>query len=332
MQRIVFTLFKLAIGVTCMFLLFYYELIDFQLLGTALDSPSLVITSFLLLLSTVFIGALRWQLLISALATPITFKQSLSYTFVGQFFNVFLPGAYGGDFIRGALAYQHNANKLPEIIMSSLVDRVSGLFGLLLVALIFLGFVPSEHQFWIGVMASVGCGIVILAPLFLLHFGAVFLSVARAIPGLVGRILLRILEKLIELVSAYRTKFSVLVMAVGLSLIQWFLILTALFLIGQAMNADGLSWVGYVVSGVAGLLANAIPISPGGLGVGEAAFAQVSQLLEAVPTQTAYGSIFLVQRALTVLTVAMGIIPFIMYRREVKIAKQSTLTNERQEG
>ncbi len=252
----------------------------------------------------------------------ITFIQSLNYTFIGQFFNVFLPGAYGGDFVRGGLAYRQHRGKLGEIMMSSLVDRLSGLIGLLIIALAVLALIPSQYQFWIGVIVVSGLVLAFIGLFVAVQFQGLFRAVIRILPGPVERILMKIFDTIVGALETYWNRKGDLAAAIGLSVFQYILVLESLHLLGGAMEITGLSWTGYIVSGVAGLFANAIPLSPGGLGIGEAAFGQIAHLLENQPTDTAYSSVFLAMRTLTLLTAAVGIVPFLLYRDAVNAVTQ----------
>ncbi|MCR9214745.1 MAG: flippase-like domain-containing protein [Proteobacteria bacterium] len=317
-----FTVLKIAVGIGCIIALFYFNFIDFHLLGKALSSPGIVFFAFSCLLFTVFIGALRWQILMRSLEVRISYIQSLNFTFIGQFFNVFLPGAYGGDFVRGGLAYRLHRDKLGEIMMSSLVDRLSGLVGLLVIALAVLALIPSQYQFWIGVIVVSGLVLAFVGLFCAVKFQGLFRAVIKILPDPIERILMKIFDTIVGALETYWDRKRDLVASIGLSVFQYILVLESLYFLGNAMEITSLSWTGYIVSGVAGLFANAIPLSPGGLGIGEAAFGQIAHLLESQPTDTAYSSVFLAMRTLTLLTAAVGIVPFLLYRDAVNAVKQ----------
>lgn len=327
----IFTFVKFLIGAGLVAALLYFDFIDFSLFSTAANSPVSLLAATVFLLSTVFIGAWRWQILLSSLTVHISFKQSLNYTFIGQFFNVFLPGAYGGDFIRGGLAYRSHSGKLGEIMMSSLVDRLTGLVGLLLIALTVLVLIPSEYQLWIGIIIGVSLGAALTCLVIALQFQNIFRRIIKKFPSPIARLSLKIFDIVIESLESYWTHKSSLFFAIFLSFIQYVLVLESLYILGGAMEVTSLPWIGYIVSGVAGLFANAIPLSPGGLGIGEAAFGQIANLLETTATETAYSSIFLLMRSLTLVVAVIGLFPFLLYRDAVNAvtSNKETLSEER---
>jgi uncharacterized membrane protein YbhN (UPF0104 family) len=62
------------------------------------------------------------------------------------------------------------------------------------------------------------------------------------------------------------------------------------------------------------LVANALPLTPSGLGVGEAAFDQICRWLEPTPSGAAYSSIFFAFRLVSTLTCIPGLISLAIYR------------------
>ncbi len=310
---------KFAIGITAIALLAHFNLIDLALFEKASKHPSLVALSFVLLISTVFIGAYRWKLLLRSLRVRLSFIQAFNYTFIGQFFNVFLPGAYGGDFIRGGLAYRQDKTKLTQIAVSSLVDRLTGLLGLILISLVVVLFLPTQFQQGVAVVAGTGIVIFSLSFFILIRFQNLFRQIINCFPNAISGILMRIFNAVVVNLEHFVDHKRSLIFAVFLSIIQYVIILQALFLIGQAMDIDSLTWTGFAVSGVAGLFANAIPVSPGGLGLGEAAFGQIARFFETHTNEIAYSSVFLFLRSLTLCVAVIGLVPFIIMRDEVKV-------------
>lgn len=325
-------LVKFLIGIVCIYVLYHFNVVDFSIILTSFDSIWPALFCFGLMVSTVFVGSLRWQRLMLALDAPITFTQSLNFTFIGQFFNVFLPGAYGGDFIRGGLAYQIDPTKISAIVMSNLFDRLVGLFSLLLIGLCFVAFIPSKYQFWMAVTTSALMVSMVLGLWLLARYKEFFIAMAGMFPGAIGRILQSIATPIAECTSVYFSHFSTLLVALLLSLVQWMLVLATLIIIGQAMAAETLPWMGFVVSGVAGLLGNALPISLGGLGVGEAVFAQTANALESTQSGTAFGTIFLVQRGFTLLTAALGVFFLLSYKKQISSARKSAMLLQKTNG
>jgi glycosyltransferase 2 family protein len=71
------------------------------------------------------------------------------------------------------------------------------------------------------------------------------------------------------------------------------------------------------------LLANALPLTPSGIGVGEAAFDQICRWLEPTPSGAAYSSIFFAFRLVSTLTCIPGLVSLAVYRNSARSASAS---------
>jgi uncharacterized membrane protein YbhN (UPF0104 family) len=63
---------------------------------------------------------------------------------------------------------------------------------------------------------------------------------------------------------------------------------------------------------------NALPLTPSGIGVGEAAFDQICRWLEPTPSGAAYSSIFFAFRVVSTLTCIPGLISLAIYRNTAR--------------
>jgi uncharacterized membrane protein YbhN (UPF0104 family) len=80
------------------------------------------------------------------------------------------------------------------------------------------------------------------------------------------------------------------------------------------MSFDTLSIPSYVIAGVWAMVVNALPLTPGGLGLAEATFAQIAVLLATAPSQASYANVFLAMRILIVLISTLGLLPYLAVR------------------
>jgi glycosyltransferase 2 family protein len=84
-------------------------------------------------------------------------------------------------------------------------------------------------------------------------------------------------------------------------------------IIADATEFGGLSAVEYGIAGVYAMIANSLPFTPGGLGIGEGAFASACVALEPTITGIPYGTIFLVLRCVIVLSTLPGLFCYFFY-------------------
>jgi hypothetical protein len=76
----------------------------------------------------------RWYLLVKAVGLPFTKWNALRLGLVGYFYNIFLPGAIGGDLVKAFFIARDHPTRKPVAVATVLIDRVLGLFGLVLLA------------------------------------------------------------------------------------------------------------------------------------------------------------------------------------------------------
>jgi len=293
--------------------------IDFTVLGAAVDKPLMLGAAFLCLLATIPISAMRWLLLLRALQFRFSGLWTLNTTFISMFFNTFLPGAYGGDLVRLAIAYRGAGGHLNHLTFSVIVDRLTGLLSLLLLGIAMVPALPpvyADRLEWLAGLALLG---LVVGLVIAVRFGALFIGLALRIPAPVGPKVAHILTEILGALGAYLSQPLILIAAVAISIVQFALVLAALIIVGHAMGFVQLSWSGYVVAGVWSIIANALPITPGGIGVGEAAFAQAAFALSSPSTQNSgFGTVFLATRILTLLVSLIGLLPWLFYRTDLQ--------------
>src|ERR1700761_2972375 len=66
----------------------------------ALSQWNIMIPAFATLLIATILGVFRWQLLLQAHNINLSLGRTFQLTFVGNFFNIALPGAVSGDFVK----------------------------------------------------------------------------------------------------------------------------------------------------------------------------------------------------------------------------------------
>ena len=146
----------LQIGVSLLFigLLFYLMRDDFpEILQTLknVDRP-LFVLAFFVCLSTVLILAKRLQLIFAAEDIRVKMADTSNLTFVGFFFNNFLPTSVGGDIVKAMCAARITRAPVKSVT-SVLMDRIFGLFTFILIPSIsFLFFLKKVNNPWVPVV------------------------------------------------------------------------------------------------------------------------------------------------------------------------------------
>lgn len=245
---------------------------DWQTLGSLLSAPWLIVCIVTLPVIGASVESFRLGVLYDALGMSLPFRTGFRVVSMATFFNFCIPGATGGDVVKiwylNAVARRHPA----EVAAIWFVDRLTGVFSLLLlvvaVGLLNLPFIGAHSLLgWllagaIGMIVALG----ILTTVACLDLGGVFDRLLARYPRI-----RQFVARIEESIAAFRRRPGALVQAVGISLIGHVALLATFIALGQYfMPAVAPRLVGLL--SIFGLFANALPITPGGLGVGEAAF------------------------------------------------------------
>jgi len=97
-----------------------------------------VALAFALLALATLTVATRWWRLLLVHDCPTRWRDAVRFTYVGLFFNVVFPGFNGGDVARAVAVVQRHPERRPEALMSVVVDRVLGLFSMVIIGACFV--------------------------------------------------------------------------------------------------------------------------------------------------------------------------------------------------
>ncbi len=90
--------------------------------------------AFVLVLAETILSFVRWRILIRALDIPLSLAEAIRLGFMGYLFNLVSAGSVGGDLFKAVAVCRFRESKRPEAVASVLMDRVIGLVGLIMVA------------------------------------------------------------------------------------------------------------------------------------------------------------------------------------------------------
>jgi len=76
----------------------------------------------------------RWHRLVRAQGIDFSLRDAVRLGFIGNVFNLVIPGAVGGDVIKAAFLCRMHPDRKPQAVASMVLDRVLGLLGLFLLA------------------------------------------------------------------------------------------------------------------------------------------------------------------------------------------------------
>ncbi|MDX2112988.1 MAG: lysylphosphatidylglycerol synthase transmembrane domain-containing protein [Alphaproteobacteria bacterium] len=294
------------------------DLLSMQALEIFYERPGVVAAIMGFMLLNVLLVTWRWRLLLSMFhlqgAPGLLFHINL----IGLFGNIFLPGGAGGDALRAYYLSRHIPKSLTKILLSLILDRLVGLLALVFLAVVALfwlmmhGQMParlalfSQMVVWLfiaGMMAFVA-GMIMILPLQ---------RVVRRFYRRRRTAFWRRLLQLFGVLRMVRASYWRILLCMAVSLPVHGLTLLGFAMLAHSMDIGNLSAAAYAVSVCFAMLANAVPITPGGIGVGEGAFAYFGHALSSENAE--YATVFLAYRCIIVLFSLSGLWSFLRWRR-----------------
>jgi glycosyltransferase 2 family protein len=268
-------LLKFAIGGTAIWLLIHSGALNPALIGQAITRhPGLCLAGLFSYVFVVVLPAfLRWFLLINLSGLKAPASRIFSLGMIGVFFNSLIPGGTGGDLIKGYYLYREHADKDKALALTSIaMDRLVGLYALLCVAMIMTA---ANFNLWVD-DPKLKLNSLFYAVVFLIFTG----SIVFFFSPLSSRLLKHpgffrlpgggFLKSLFDSLLIYRKRPGGLFLALGLGIIVDCGLILLYYFFALALGLKLPLWVhGFVVPTLT--MINGIPISPSGLGVGEAA-------------------------------------------------------------
>jgi len=239
-----------------------------------IDQQSMAV-SILLVGGTVFLGILRWRMILKIQNFELPFLRAAEISLVAQFFNAFLLGSTGGDLIKAYYAARETHHRKTEAAVTVFADRLIGLFSMLLFAVLMmipnrdwiLNNSPAKITAYTVLLMFLGCG----ALVFLAFRGGVSKyfpkarELFRRLP--MGEMLEKSLDSCREIGKKPRQLLGAFIISMVLNIVcvLQFLVLAR----GLGINTAAIALFGIVpmIISIA-----ALPITPSGLGVRENLF------------------------------------------------------------
>lgn len=274
LKRWLFTALKFFFAAGLIIWLVERGSLDFSLL-LHLAHPAYLFLSLAALFLQLFINNYRWILLLKAQGISMNVGQTLPLSLIGLFFNYAMPGGVGGDLVKGFYVMQENPAKRTAAATTVLIDRLVGLFGLVLTSLTAMVFnwdlVLSKPH-----LVSIAFAVVALAAAFTVFFGFALSRRIYSHPW-VGKVLSSLpaektIRKIYEAVHTFRHHPRQFIYALLLTAPSSLMTLAFFYLIGHAIGGEDVPFSVYAFAAPLGLIVSALPISPAGVGVGQAAF------------------------------------------------------------
>ncbi|MGE4146305.1 MAG: lysylphosphatidylglycerol synthase transmembrane domain-containing protein [Planctomycetota bacterium] len=275
-----FALVKLGLAAALLAWILRKPEFEWGRIGRALLSPSLL--PILLLASLgLSCSGVRWLLLLRGEGIKVGLLTAIKLTWIGHFWNMVIPGAVSGDAVKMYYIGQVAPEQREEAWTTVFADRAVGLAALVAVAAI-----ASLAQFevmWaqprmrvllvvmVSSLVAFGVGMVVVGS----GIGRGWAIVERA-AGMLPQGLRELLRRAYG--SLHRTcrRPGILLATFAISFFAHGTAVTNTFLLGRSLGEQDLSFARYSSVVPVALVANTIPLTPGGgVGVGESVIGQL---------------------------------------------------------
>lgn len=268
------TALKLSLGTLLVIYVLRSRMIDFHALADVLFSPMHLVVGLIFLAVSAVCSAARWYLLARAQGLSLGFRSVISLTMIGNFFNTFMPGSVGGDLIKAWYVAGREPQRKTKAIFTVLLDRAIGMSVIVFYAAMTLalyrhwiaGNPKLQWMAWVlwGFTAAVAIGIAV----FYASRGLSSPWVQKVRKPLQK---LPIALRMFDATFQYHRHGGIIASAVLLSFISILGMNLLYFFQGQALDVD-LSIAQYFFIVPVAMTVTAVPLLPGGIGVGQVAF------------------------------------------------------------
>ena len=301
-----------------MWLLIVKGYLDLDSMAVFLKDIPAVFLTITLEMTVLALSLTRWHLILRAIGLRIDFFETVRIGMIGQFFSIAIPGTVSGDVVKCVYVAKLARGKTGVVFSSVLLDRLLGFAAMVFLAVTSLllwalfaendiNQMNSTLSLEFNYIKNVQLAVVLTLSLFIVFFVTPTSLKSRA------HLFLRETYQAIREFSRDR---RALVYTVSLSLLMHILNACILLVVAYSVYAPppwgditpGL----FITASMIGLAAMAIPITPAGLGVGQAAFSGIFFLLGA--PDPAFGATVITGYHIVFITVgALGFIFLVLF-------------------
>jgi uncharacterized protein (TIRG00374 family) len=236
--------------------------------------PVYLLLAMILVFSNILLNNRRWTCLLRAQGFPFSQWQTLPLTFMGLFFNFVMPGGIGGDVVKGYYLLRSHPERRVLAATTLLMDRLLGMYAMVCISALVLALgyaaVQGNHEwgYWMvlvfGLFVVMTAGIVLTFSVSLNRYPR-FASWLHGIPG--GAFVQRIYDA----IHSYRKDPFAFCRALALSVLSQFSVIVFVWFFARATSSPKVPFSTYLFIVPLGLISMALPVTPAGVGVSQAA-------------------------------------------------------------
>ena len=263
----------------------------------------------------------RWYLLVRTIRLPFHLRDAFRLSFMGFLLNFVSAGSVGGDLFKAIFIAREQPGRRTEAVATVVVDRVVGLYALLVVAssaIVLTGIpdsAPTISAICNAALVATAVGGVALLAVLMPDFTRGRLPEFLAGLPKIGPTL----RQMISSLRRYRNNPGVMVVVFAISILVHCMLAVAIFLIAVSLFDTAPTLVEHFIIVPLSLIAAALPLTPSGLGTFEAAMELLYHHASLTGPGMAEGILVaLAYRLVTIGIAAVGVVFCWMSRREVR--------------
>jgi len=273
----------------------------------------LLLAAFAIVFTALCLTFVRWYWLVRSLGLRFSLADAFRLSFLGYLFNFVSVGAVGGDLFKAIFIAREQPGRRTEAIATVVVDRIVGMYALMLVAsgAILFGHIQTAAPAYLALRQLTLAATVV---------GAVVLLAALTpalTEGRLARYLMSLprigesIQRLVVSLRVYRTRPWMMAGILVLSMITHSSLAVAIYLIARAVFGTCPPLIDHLVIVPMSNVAGALPFTPSGLGSFEFAMDELFRLI--APTGETPVSGVLVALVYRLVTIAIAFVGVVYY-------------------
>lgn len=273
LRKIAFLLLRVAIGITILVYLAKSGQINFSSLTRPFRVWPITLAAVGFLLLDILIMSVGASLLFRSARLSLSLGSSFQLNLIGFLFSMFLPGPAGGDIAKLVYATRQNHGSRAEVATVLILDHFVGLFSLVLLPILFAPFFLLLRSLSVLrrllYMDALLAGLMAVSVALVTFFASTRSWVARSLGTwpTIKDLAVRVLDAMAVQGKAQSTLFLAFLLSLLANLALIIVTALGLYAVNPLSFSTRLALVAPIVH-----LVNSLPLTPGGIGVGETAF------------------------------------------------------------
>ncbi len=247
----------------------------------SLKNPVIVMSGFICLSLQAVVFALRWRIIVNTHLKIQTqshlykVQTAIKHNLIGQFFNFFIPSGVGGDLVKAyTVSKDENITKHNTFSLVT-VDRVLGLFSMILFSTLFLFIehlkgLPENLTYFLHIslgLLSVAC----LGLITIYNSQNIILKLKPVANQKLVKAFIQFLEHT-QMNMRLCLQNNVFFKIISISFLAQILSISFLYFVAQNQTGQEISLLQFIPLACFAFMSSAVPLTPAGIGVGQAAF------------------------------------------------------------